>query len=84
VRKLDLDNEFQRIGYANLLALVTMLKEERLRQGLTQAQVAALSGISISTISKYERGIFPTRVVWLAAYFAFLDLRLTITFKDAS
>lgn len=77
MRKLDLDNEYQAKGYSYLLELMDILKQRRIHLGLTQKQLAEISGVSVSTISKYERGIFPTRVVWLAAYMKAVEFPIT-------
>ena len=67
MRKLDLTNEYQRYGLEDLNQVMAGLKAARLAKGMTQADVANLTGVSVSTISKYERGLFPTRLVWFAA-----------------
>jgi transcriptional regulator with XRE-family HTH domain len=34
------------------------LKEKRLQAGLSQSQLAKLSGVALKTLQKYEQGVF--------------------------
>lgn len=79
MRKLDLSNEYQKLGKENLDKITQQLKYHRIRFDLTQKEVAELAGISVSTISKLENGRYPTRLVWFAALIAELGGRLVIT-----
>jgi transcriptional regulator with XRE-family HTH domain len=78
MRKLDLTNEYQAAGLHDLNEVMAILKAIRLSKHMTQADVARISGVSVSTISKYERGLFPTRVVWFAAMCRALGLRIAV------
>lgn len=76
MRKLDLTNEYQAQGLVDLNTLMAKFKTARLQCGMTQADVAKRAGVSVSTISKYERGLFPTRVIWLAAMCSALGYKI--------
>jgi len=67
LRKLDLTNYHQAAGLESLNYTMSVLKSTRLLNGMSQQEFANMAGVSLSTVSKYERGLFPTRVVWYAA-----------------
>ncbi len=54
------------------------LREARKQQGLTQTQLASLSGVRQETISKVENGIAGTKLVTFFALLGALDLEATI------
>lgn len=81
MRRLDLTQNHQARGKSLLDGIMTLARSERLRNQLSQQQVADKAGISLSTVSKYERGLYPTRVVWLAALVDALGFDLVIVPK---
>lgn len=82
MRKLDLTNEHQATGLANLNHIMAVCKKMRIANGWSQKYTAELAGISVSTLSKYERGLFPTRVVWAAALVHSLGFRLSLDLME--
>ena len=63
-RSRSLTSSFARTGMHN--QLINRLKEERARRNLTQAELAALVGVSRKTINTVENGIFiPSTVLAL-------------------
>lgn len=57
----------------------TQLRSERMRQGLTQADIAAATGIARPNIAAYESGRREPRVSTAAELLAAVHSRLTIT-----
>jgi predicted transcriptional regulator len=81
MRKLNLDNKYQYAAKINLDVVMQTLRQIRIDKGLTQKEVAEISGVSISTISKLERGIYPTRLVWFAAMMNVLGMIMIVVPK---
>ena len=67
MRRLDLEIKYQSAGKANLDIVMKELRMRRIELGLSQRDVANIAGISLSTVSKYENGRYPTCLVWYAA-----------------
>lgn len=64
--------------------LIEELRAARIRQGLTQRAVSRRSGVSPSTIAKWERGAEVPRLSNITAYAQALDLKLTLTSKETA
>lgn len=78
MRRLNLDNEFQRAGKDNLDEVMASLRALRRARGLSQKALADKADISLSIVSKYETGRYPTRLVWYAAQLNALGLKMIV------
>ncbi|HET7774659.1 MAG TPA: helix-turn-helix transcriptional regulator [Burkholderiaceae bacterium] len=67
----------------NLLNLGGVVRAERVRQGLTQRQLAERSGVSYQQISLIESGRVDPRVTSLMALAGALGMRVALTGVDA-
>lgn len=68
----------------NLLNLGGVVRAERVRQGLTQRQLAERSGVSYQQISLIESGRVDPRVTSLMALAGALGMRVALTGVDAT
>jgi transcriptional regulator with XRE-family HTH domain len=68
----------------NLLNLGGVVRAERVRQGLTQRQLAERSGVSYQQISLIESGRVDPRVTSLMALAGALGMRVALTGADAT
>lgn len=84
MRKLDLDNKYQYAAKVNLDVVMETLKSIRISKGLSQREWAEMSGVSVSTISKYERGLYPTRLVWYGALMNALGYVMVVVPKEGT
>lgn len=76
MRKLDYNSAYQSQAMHDLDEVMDAFTRKRKELGLTQQEIADLTGVSVSTVSKYERGLYPTRVVWLGAIMRGVYLRI--------
>jgi transcriptional regulator with XRE-family HTH domain len=67
----------------NILNLGGVVRAERVRQGLTQRQLAERSGVSYQQISLIESGRVDPRVTSLMALAGALGMRVALTGVDA-
>ena len=58
------------------------LRKERISQGLSQKAVADIANISLSIVSKYETGRYPTRLVWYAAQLNALGFKMVVRTEE--
>ena len=62
--------------------LVQIIIEKRLKQGLTQAELAKKIGTKQSAISRLERGTYNPTVAFLRTLAVALDTQLQISFSN--
>lgn len=62
-------------------ALVTMITEERIKQGLTQAELAKKLGTKQSAISRLERGTYNPTLAFLRKLAKALGTELHVSFS---
>lgn len=71
-------NDFSNLSAAHILSILgVQFKEYRLKHNLTQQEVADKSGVSISTIHKFEKG-----VVNNISFSTFVELLRTVNAVD--
>lgn len=64
--------------------LATKLKEIRKAQGLTQRELAALLGVSVDSVRRWERGVRKPRADELALFAVRMNVTdLNFLFKEA-
>ncbi len=71
------------MGGENRQKIGPLLKSERIKAGITQQDVVLKSGITQSTISRFERGDSNFRIGTLEGYIDVLGKKLNLIAKDA-
>nr|MBQ8252330.1 helix-turn-helix transcriptional regulator [Lachnospiraceae bacterium] len=63
--------------------IISQLKDARIKKGLTQADVAKLTGLKNTTISNYENGISEPDIDTLFLLFKLYDIEFISAISDA-
>lgn len=55
------------VGMEYMQSLAAEARELREEQGVSQAEIAAVAGVAVTTISRFERGLQPERLCHIVA-----------------